>query len=68
MATQFLAGSTGVWKSKTKSVSGEFIVSSDTCSECEKIPVIFEGGSVPCMIAMEDITWTNLKTEDFQGA
>lgn len=68
MATQFLAGSTGVWKSKMKSVTGSFTVYQDTCSECKKIPVIFEGGFVPCMVDMEEITWTNLKTSDFQGA
>lgn len=68
MATQILAGSTGVWKSKKSSTTGIFTLSQDTRSECKKIPVIFEGGSVPCLIDVEEITWTYLKTKDFQGA
>lgn len=68
MATQILTGSTGVWKSKKTSVESNFTVYMDTCSECKKIPVIFEGGSVACYIQMEDITWTDMKTRDFQGA
>lgn len=68
MATQILAGSTGVWKSEKTSTSGTFTVSEDTCSDCKKIPVIFSDGLVPCLVAMEQITWTDLKTQDFQGA
>lgn len=68
MAAQILAGSTGVWKSKKTSAKGNFTVDLDTCSDCKKIPVIFEGGCVACLIEMEDITWTDLKTQDFQGA
>lgn len=67
MATQILTGSTGVWKSKKTPAEGKFTVYMDTCSECKKIPVIFEGGSVPCFIQMEDITWKNIKIRDFQG-
>lgn len=68
MATQILAGSTGVWKSKKNLISGTFTVSQDTCSDSKKIPVIFSGGSSPCLVEMELITWTDMKTKDFQGA
>lgn len=72
MPSQILTGSKGTYTpersgSKQMGATG-FTVAQDTCSDSASIPVKFEGAAEVCRLPMKDVTITDLKTSDFQGA
>lgn len=71
MAQQILAGSKGNYAPKhidpNRFGDTEFAVVQDTCSESTFIPVKFTDAAEPTRLLMKDVTFTDLKTSDFQG-
>lgn len=72
MATQILTGSTGIYRPLNVSIETfgdcNFTVTQDICSELDYVIGRFRGGSIDARIQKSQITWTDLKTKDFQGA
>ena len=72
MATQILAGSKGVYKPVKTTIEKfgdcNFTVTQDTCSSLDYVVGRFTDGFVETRIDKSRITWTDLKTKDFQGA
>lgn len=68
MGTQILAGSVGRYKPHSPEIFGEtrFIVTQDTCVECERIPVRFLDVSHESWIDPSKICgWDEKRTEDY---
>lgn len=72
MATQILAGSKGNYAPKhidpKRFGETQFTVMQDTCSESTYIEVKFTDAADSCRMLMKDVTFTDIKTSDFQGA
>jgi hypothetical protein len=72
MAQQILAGSKGKYAPKhidpNRFGKTEFTVTQDTCAESMFIVVKFIDAAEPCRLLMKDVTFTDLKTSDYQGA
>jgi len=71
MAAQILAGSKGIYKplNASNELMGDcsFITTQDTCSSLDYVIGRFKDGIIEERIQKSQITWTDLKTKDFQG-
>lgn len=69
MASMILAGSQDNYTPVHPEKFGDtlFEVTQDTCSESEKLPVVFTKTAERSWIPMRRAIFTHLKTSDFQG-
>lgn len=69
MASMILAGSKGNYTPVRPGKFGDtsFVVTQDTCYDCEKLPVKFTGAAEGSWVSMSRVTFTDLKTSDYQG-
>lgn len=69
MAAQILAGSKGIYKPiHPESGDKTFVTTHDTCDTLSFVVGRFIDRNVDVRIDKSRITWTDLKTSDFQGA